>query len=327
VRRFVSLRNEPGTIRSFLGLRTEGGTARRILLYLLIPYAGLVIWIWSRSDVLSTAELHTEFIRFTVADGHRAAFAVDGMRVGELGRESGSSCGHGLFTPERDTRIEYGRIGNGPVEITILPPDTESGRVPHGGAVGLLEPTGGGRVRYDHAVAMQQDEACEREIGATDRDHWQPARLPIWGEAEIGRDFQPASGADGSAPSVLIDGKLDISSHAIVTHSLYEVTSLTLPVGARLQTAPPGGALWWGVVYTDPEKTALVASLATEASSLALFRPNQTGPDYLSASTLAQLMEDPTVIRFHILLLVLAALAAIAEWLAKHRHDWPDGSA
>ena len=202
--RLASLRDEPGTIRSFLAQPTERGTARRILLWLLIPYAGLVIWIWSRSDVLSTAELHTEFVRFTVADGHLAAFALDGMRVEELGSESGSSCAHGLFTPGRDTRVGYGRIGKGPVEITILPPDQESGRVPHGGAVGLLEPTDGGPIRYDHAVAIQQDEACEREIGASEPDHWQPARLPIWGDAEIGRDFQPASGVDGIAPSILV---------------------------------------------------------------------------------------------------------------------------
>jgi hypothetical protein len=300
----------PAQIWAFIWKRTtEHGTALRILLGLLFVYVLVVFLVLPDADVLSTAEIHTEYVSFDVIDSRKAAFHLKGVRVSELGRPG--SCETGLLTPGLHTTVTYGRVGDGPVEVTITPPPGTPVA-----AVGLLDREDGRPTeRYIKAIAMEQDHSCLK------RDEGVPAmRLPVWGQVRIGREFQPAAGAAPPEPSLLIDGKLDVSAHAVWTRSLYEVRTVTLPVAARLQSSD-GKAIWWGVAYVDPQKTALIAALATEAPMLALYRPYRTGAEIISVSTLTQLTDDPTVIRFHIIILVVALLVATAEWAAKHWHD------
>jgi hypothetical protein len=297
-------------IVTFLATQSEHGTARSILAVLTLPYLGLLLWSWLKPvDVLSTAEIHTEYVSFDVIDSRKAAFHLEGIRIAELGQPG--SCEAGLFTPGLRTKVSYGRVGDGLVEITITPAPGATAA-----AVGLLD-RGDGKPseRYTKPIAMEQDGSCLEPQAE------RPAmRLPIWGQAQIGREFRPAAGAGPPEPSLLIDGKLDVSAHALWTQSLYEVRTVTLPVASRLETSN-GKEIWWGVAYVDSMKTAMVAAVATEAPVLALYRPSRTKADFISVSTLTQLTDDPTIIRIHILLLVLAALAAIAEWVAKHFHD------
>jgi hypothetical protein len=290
-------------------MRTEHGTARRILLLLLLPYLALIIWALKQPDVLSTAEIHTEYVSFEVIDSQKAAFHLKGVKVAELGQSG--SCEAGLFTPGLRTKVTYGRLGDGVVEITVTPPPEATSA-----AVGLLDRHDGKPLeRYTKPIVMEQDSSC------LELDAETPAmRFPIWGKAQIGREFQPAAGVGPPEPSLLIDGKLDVSAHAFWTRSLYDVRTVTLPVGSRLETID-SGAIWWGVAYIDPLKTALIAAMATEAPVLALYRPYRTESDIISVSTLTQLTDDPTIIRIHILLLVFAAVVTAAEWLAKHWHD------
>jgi hypothetical protein len=298
-------------ILTFMKMRTEHGTARRILLLLLLPYLGLILWALKQADVLSTAEIHTEYVSFDVIDSKKAAFHLKGVRVAELGQPG--SCEAGLFTAGLRTKVTYGRVGDGLIEITVTPPPGVTAA-----AVGLLD-RGDGKPseRYTKPIVMEQDSSCLEPDAKT------PAlRLPIWGQAQIGQEFRPAAGAGPPEPSLLIDGKLDVSAHAFLTRSLYEVRTVTLPVASRLETSD-GKAIWWGVAYVDPLRTALIAAVATEAPVLALYRPYRTEADIISVSTLTQLTDDPTLVRIHILLLVLAVLVAIAEWAAKH---WYDGA-
>ena len=178
---------------------------------------------------------------------------------------------------------------------------------------------------------MVQDESC-RNRRANSPDSlaaFSPLRFPVWGPARIGKEFRPSAGFSPPEPSLLIDGKIDVSAHAWCTglldgwfcsRSLYDVRTVTLPVASRLETPPPGST-WWGVAYVDPQKTALIASVATEAPELRLYRPGRTVAELISIPTLLQLTDDPTIIRFHILILVSGAVFTIAAYIAKHLYD------
>ncbi len=94
---------------------------------------------------------------------------------------------------------------------------------------------------------------------------------------------------------------------------------MTLPVASRLEL--PTTTTWWGVAYVELGKTALIAAVATEAPELKLYRPGRTEAELIFIPTLFQLTDDPTIIRVHILISVLAAGVGIAAWIAKHLHD------
>ncbi len=301
------------TLRWFLV--TEHGKSLFIFLLLFVVLY-LPILIWARfcpADVLSVARIDTELISFDVVDVQKAAFHVSGMKVGERGSDK-ASCAAGLFRPGLGTKITYGRVGKGPIEIRVTPAARASGA-----ATGLLD-LGDGKpwLRYTGSLVLQEDDTCPRdELGA------RAIRLPIWGHAQIGHEFRPAAGTGRPEPSLLIDGKLDVSAHAFLTHSLYQVRSVTLPVASRLETGGDGGAIWWGIASIDPDKVALVVDVATVAPELALYRPYsyRTKPDIISVSALTQLTDDPTLIRIHIVLAILAALALVSGWIGKHSHD------
>jgi hypothetical protein len=293
--------------------RTEHGTAFRILLslllFLLLFVCVLIPLSLPSADVLSAAEIHTEYISFKVIDSRKAAFYVNGLMISELGRSG--SCTTGLLSPGLNTTVIYGRVGDGPVEVTIMPPPEATAA-----AVGLLDRADGKPlVRYTEAIAMRQDRACFKP------DAGGPAmRLPIWGSVQVGREFQPAAGPGPAEPSMLIGGKLQVSAHAVFTRSLYDVRSITLPVASRLESSDRG-AIWWGMAYVDPQKSALIAALATEAPVLSLYRPSQSKAEIISVTTLTQLTDDPNLILIYIVMLALGFLVTIAEWWAKHWYE------
>lgn len=314
---------------------TEHGRARPFLIALLALYILFVFYILPGAEVLSTAEIHTEHVSFDVIDSQKAAFHIAGMRVAELGSSAGN-CEKGLFTPSLGADVTFGRIGKGPVEITITP---DAGR--SDAAAGLLDRDESERPagrqarpgqRFVRPIAMQQDRAC---LNIGPEAGFPAVRLPIWGRAQIGREFRPAASVSSPEPSLLIDGKLVVSAHRafatwLFDTSLYEVRSVTLPVASRLEALRPDesgrDAIWWGIASIDPDKTALIVNVATEAPRLALYRPYRTEADIISVSWLTQLTDDPSIIRVQIWLLGVAALAAVAEWAGKHMFDWFDRS-
>ena len=269
--------------------------------------------------MVSTAELRSERLSFDVVDARKAAFYVAGVRIGALGGGEPGPCRNGLFTPARGATVTYGRVGKGPIEITLTP--AQAGGDASSAAAGSFEPADGSpAVAYRDATAILTDKACEPP-GAQ--------RLPIWGHLRIGQEFRPAASRDAPEPVFLLGGKLEVAAHAIYTRALYEVTTVTVPVGARLETYAPDGAkdpeeaIWWGAATADPDHVALEVAAATEAPSLALYRPNQTDADIIKLSALTQLAADPSILFLSfvsgIVLFFLGCCASLARlW---HEHE------
>jgi len=294
-------------------IRLELAIGGVLLVIAAVVYIPLTWFALHRPDMLLTADIHTEHISFSVIDREKAAFFIRGFRVAERG-EAGA-CEDGLLTPSLGTSITYGRVGDGPVEITLNSPP---------GSVDVLDRGDGNPRKYTNLVEMAQDESCLEPRADLPglRAEFSPMRFPIWGPAQIGKEFRPSAGFGPPEPSLLIDGKIDVSAHAwcaswltrgFCSRSPYEVRTLTLPVASRLET--PTRATWWGVAYVDRGKTALIAAVTTEAPELNLYRPGRPEAELISIPTLVQLTEDPTIIRVHLLILVVVAVAGTAAWL------------
>ena len=275
-------------------------------------------------DVLSTADIHAERISVDVVDARKAAFYIAGVKIGAFGGNEPSACLSGLFTPARGTAVSYGRVGKGPLEITLTPIVETAGLSPAAVAVGSFEPAGGKpAMQYRGTTLIVTDERCNPPTSQ---------RLPFWGHLRVGQEFRPASGSYAPEPSFLLSGKLEVAAHAIWTGTLYQVTSVTLPAGGRLQTNAreqrqnrADQAVWWGTATVDPDHVALDVVAATEAPSLALYRPNRTQADRIELSTLTQLTADPTIVKitfiFGIVVFVLSSCAALAGLWHEHEKE------
>ena len=319
----------PGRSKSFLkrcyDWRSQAGKRRWVLTVLLCLYGFALLWLLQGAKVVLSADLHTEQVRFVVADPSQAAFFIDGLVAAPLGNEQHGPCLTGSFRPAKGAEVTYGRRGDGPVEVTILP-----ARVPGEPAekpAGRYLPSGGGQpVTFSGATYMAGDAACR---------HPETAQFPIWGNVAVGLELRPQAGADRPEPGLLIDGKIDVAARSRFSGTLYAVTTMQVPVGARLQTddgsddaelsagtrSQAKSGIWWGIAYVDSYRTGLVVELGTEAPKIALYRPNQTRADVIEASGLTQLTEDPDIVRFHILLLILIGLGVFSEWLGKFLHE------
>jgi len=311
-----------GPLFDTLFYRTENALARVFTIVLLpiiiIFYIYLVVHAIRNPDMLLVADIHTEHLSFEVIDREKAAFFIRGFRVAERGKPG--ACEDGLVEPALKTKVTYGRVGEGPVEITL---DSQSG------SVDLIDRGDGKPKQFSNSVVMVEDESCRQPNGNSHDTFaaFSPMRFPVWGPAQIGKEFRPSAGFSPPEPGLLIDGKINVSAHAwciglldgwFCSPSLYVVRTVTLPVASRLETPK---ATWWGVAYVDPQKTALVAAVATEAPVLNLYRPGRTAAEPILIPTLFQLTDDPTIFRFHITLLVLVAILALAGYLARHLHD------
>ena len=126
-----------------------------LLLIILSVYVYLILLALKRPDMLLVADVHTEHVGFEVIDREKAAFLIRGFRVAERG-ESGA-CEDGLVKPGLKTKVAYGRVGDGPVEITLDSP---------AGSVDVIDRGDGESKQFSNSVVMVQDEilpqpACE----------------------------------------------------------------------------------------------------------------------------------------------------------------------
>ena len=182
---------------------------------------------------------------------------------------------------------------------------------------------------------LSTDSSCKRS---------EAMQFPIWGDVSVGLEFRPPNSADTPEPSMLIDGTIQVAARSAFQDALYEVRSISVPTGARLQAydsravssrpnakSPTIGsvapAVWWAIAYVDPQRTALVTELATETPNIALYRPNRSVADRIGASDLTQLTTDPDIVRVHILALVFMALVFSCDWAGRHWHYWSNHKA
>jgi hypothetical protein len=330
----------------------------RLLWMMLLP--ALVVGLLSQFrgvNILSTADIHTERVKVKVVDRKRAAFQIAGFDVGLQGREPPLlRCASGLFTPGLGATITFGRIGDGPMQITVAPQPGAGGSA----AAGMLE-TENDSQEFSETVYMELAKSAENDpikcasaaSNSTSRasSSRTPApRMPVWGLLTVGQESHAAEGYDPE-PTMILDGTFRISAHTALADELYEVASITIPAGGRIEATnsrhtsiartfrwikqkfglfperrqgdrssqhQEEKAIWWGAVYVDSQKTALVLAAATEASKIALYRPNRKDADVFGVSTLAQFTQDPTLLRLYIILFVIEMLGALATWLAEH---------
>ena len=186
---------------------------------------------------VSTATLETELLSVQVLDPRKSAFNIAGARLGPLGEPQTGECATGLFTPARGATVTFGRVALGPLEITV-DPAAGSGAQP--ALVGTFQTADQASARpVRGATAIVVDKACNPP---------ESQRFPIWGHVEIGREFRPATGVDAPEPFFLLGGAIQIAAHSIYTRTLYQVASVTVPVGGRLQSTKSGmqseSAIW-----------------------------------------------------------------------------------
>ena len=284
------------------------------------------------ASVVVSADLHTERVSFLVLDPAKAAFFVEGMKGGALGSQPTGECLTGLFTPAKDAVVTYGRRGEGAVEVTIKPASDKEQK----SFAGTFQPQAGSQPRLiDSIWFLSTDPSCKRS---------EAMQFPVWGDVSVGLEFRPPNSADTPEPSMLIDGTIQVAARSAFQDALYEVSSISVPTGARLQAydsrafssrpnakSPTIGsvapAVWWGIAYVDPQRTALVTELATETPNIALYRPNRSVADRIGASDLTQLTTDPDIVRVHVLALVFMALVFSCDWAARHWHYWSNHKA
>lgn len=300
--------------------------------WLLAGYLAGVVYVFvHQPDVLSTADVHTEQVSFRVIDPPKAAFHVEGMRAAPVGTMPTGSCLDGLFTPGKRVTVTYGRLGEGPMEIKVIPPPEEAD--PDRYESGTFWSRGAARpTQYRGAYYMTEDRTCPQP------DSFQ---FPIWGLVTVGQEYRPVEGAERPEPGLLLDGSLKVAAHEVFGSSLYEVTNVTIPVGGRLEAfdpahdanvlvsspkevaspSDPGLVLWWGTAYKDPQRTALAVELGTEAPRLAIYRPNRTHADVIGVSGLTELTKDPSFVRYQIFMILIGAIFVIFE-RGKTVHGW-----
>lgn len=306
-------------------------------------FALVVLFEAISSHVQSVSQVSalTERIEFVVTQPRLAAIPVRQMRIATDVPALNGKCINGLILPALNADVIYGRVGYGPLSIRIVPPDADQQHT----VAGEFDPGDGGRtMALKGNTDIETDQSCAPN--ALQKQAYPsafasvPLPLPIWGKARIGSEFKGIASSDPE-PRLMLSGQMKVSARAVeflpgvlgIRSTLYPVTDLDLPVGSRLETYTPQQksasqndapaqdvaelmANWWGAAYVDSEKPALDVELATDASKLALFHPNQHEPDIIEVSRLNQIFEDPNLIRVYKLLGVFAISAAMCKWLA-----------
>ena len=281
-----------------------------ILIWLLILGPGLAL---TNPNPLSIADLNSEYVSVRVTDGHTGAFNVAGVRMAALGDKPGE-CTAGLVEPAPGATVTFGRVGLGPLEITIDPPANADSQT---GPAAIFQPIGDQPARpLSGQTAMVTDKECHPADAL---------RLPLWGYVQFGHEYIPARSVDQPEPFFLLSGTIKIAAHAIYTHTLYEVASIVVPPGGRLQARRTDEdkleAIWWGAATVDPYKEGLLINAATEASELYMFRPNQTRAETIEIWGWMRIRSDPTVETASIVIWLIGLLYGFFKAFAEFRAE------
>ena len=266
------------------------------------------------NDVKAT----TERVQVRVVNPSTAAFSIAGYRMFDdspFAAVAEGACGEGVFTPSPGAVIEYVRIGDGPLRISVRP----AGPGQRAGGTGTGDGLPAGAV---HFIAA---DACG---GLRAR------RLPVWGAVALGDDLRGTAGTD-TASALLLEGEISVSARSVTLFgllppTLYHVTTVRLPTGSRVSEVgadeAPDGALWAGYVSLAEAGRGLEFRAVTDARNLKLFLPGQGGVgDQLRIGLLIPVFQDPYLVFLQILLgsvlVASQALATLVDFFGARRPD------
>jgi hypothetical protein len=298
-------------VRGLLPHGLRGAFSLMVALFLIwIAVIGPGI-IFTNPNPLSVANLTSELVSVRVVDGRTGAFNVAGVQMAALGKKA-EGCTGGLIKPVAGSTVTFGRVALGPLEITIDPP-ADAGSLPVVAAI--FEPGNGGPAReLPGQTAIVADQSCHPPNAL---------RMPIWGHVQIGREYVPATSADQPSPFFLLGGTIDIAAHAIYTRTLYQVASVVVPPGGRLQSSKTDedahAAIWWGAITVDPYREGLRVNAATESPELYIYRPNQTGAEALEIWGWMRIRSDPTVETLSIIIALIGWIYSMFKSIDQFR--------
>lgn len=286
---------------------------------LLAAVFALLVFGDRRIEVFSSIEARSQSVSFIAEDSNLAAIAFEGADVKSASdfdeARAVATCGSGLLKPARGARVRYAVTAAGDATAEIQGPD--------GGSAGALL-IDSGPVKLDGSVYIdfRRKTPCAGDL--------HPVILPVWGSAEIGQEYRATEGPD-ARPLMLQSGSVRMFARSqpilgvFGDTTLYPVTGVDLPLGARL-VETPGGEMhrWWGQVTLADGVNAFDVALTTFAPSLTLLHPGSLRDgDPIAIGVFTRLTADPNRLRLVVIFgLALAILTNLSAMLPKGYAAW-----
>lgn len=200
----------------------------------------------------------------------------------------------GTFTPAVGSIVEFVRIADGDMRISIFPPGGNDAVASESGSV-TASPASGAT----HFVSA----GCEEEGRAS--------RFTVWGPVALGDDIRASVTGAGPQSALLLEGSVEVSARSsdlfgFIPQTLYHVSTIELPTASRVsEVGPddmPAGALWAGYVAFRKDQDALEFRAQTEARNLKIYLPGQeAGAEQIRIGLMMPLFQDPYLIVVQIL--------------------------
>jgi hypothetical protein len=268
----------------------------------------IILWRLPEPQIISMLEAVSERVVVTVLDQRQASFIVGRTKLSGEKVANGGACVAGLVRPVRGATVAYTRLGKAEgIRIEIFPPGQNDDAVV-AEFIAANSNDSGEPLRGVVAFEPAQGD-CEQVGDAI-------ARLPIHGRLRVGEEQLPPARARALPASLLHTGTLSVAANAmtfgIVKPTVYPVTTVTLPVGSRIEVSPEHNqdprSFWWGFVQVPHDAPALSVRAATEAPSLEVYRPASNGSSHIEVGLLVQLLNDPNLARLQLIAAVLVFL-------------------
>lgn len=319
----TTIRNQPAGAKSPEGSPGRGGwLPKEVSLAILgaalltFLYTTVYLAVVDEPEVVSVISAQTERVRFIDPTG-QGTITIYGMKSTWT-----EDCIDGLIVLHPQAMASYGRVGDDRVYIDIEPRHVRqvAGQPP---LLATYRPRSGEPRQLVESSSLRWDTSCAQVHAARFPGEASLPPLPVFGSVQLGAEHKPQFEPGLPPARLLLSGKLTVSARSIGRlrpSTIYPVTDVVLPVGARLEAGAgfeSGKTRWWGVAYIDPQKPALSVELATSAPSFRLFYPGRPAADVISVSSLSQFKDDPEIVTANFFLVGLAAIIGIVLWFVE----------
>jgi hypothetical protein len=277
-------------------------------------------------QIISTLDAVSERVVVTVLDQRQASFIVGRVKLHGEGIADGGRCVAGLVRPVRGASVVYTRLGKEEgIRVELLPPGQDD-TAASAEFIALNKDDGAELLRGPLVFAPAESEC--RDTGTA------VARLPIHGLMQVGEELQAPARARALPPSLMHTGTLNVAANAltdpwdwVMRPTVYPVTSVTLPVGSRLEVPPEhrqdSRSFWWGFVQVPHDAPGLSVRAATEAASLVIYRPGEARSSRIEAGRLVQFLNDPNLARIQLILAGLVFLISVTAKIIELKNAPP----